>query len=48
MENEQGCKKCQKKGLSGSKWVMVILSFYILFSAIYGTIQLFKLLFNSI
>lgn len=48
MENEVGCKKCQKKGLSGTHWVMVILSFYILFTSVYGTIQLFKLLFSNI
>jgi len=48
MENEVGCKKCKKKGLSGTHWVMVVLSFYILFTSIYGTIQLFKLLFANI
>lgn len=48
MENETGCKKCKKKGLSGTHWVMVVLSLYILFSAIYGTIQLFKLLISNI
>jgi len=48
MENETNCKKCKKKGLSSTHWVMVTLSVYILFSSIYGTIQLIKLLINNI
>lgn len=47
MENEEGCKKCKKKGLSRTHWVMVTLSFFILFTSIYGTIQLFRLLFSN-
>jgi hypothetical protein len=39
MEKKEGCKTC-KKGLSGSHWSMIILSFYILFAAIYGTVKL--------
>lgn len=48
MEDETSCKKCKKKGLSKTHWVMVVLSVYILFSAIYGTIQLIKLLISNI
>jgi hypothetical protein len=39
MENKEGCKTC-KKGLSGTHWSMIIVSFYILFAAIYGTVKL--------
>jgi hypothetical protein len=41
MENKEGCKTC-KKGLSGTHWSMIIVSFYILFAAIYGTIKLIE------
>lgn len=38
-----GCKTC-KKGLSPSQKSLVVLSFYILISSIYGTIKLIQLL----
>lgn len=41
------CRTCKKKGLANHQWIMVILSFYILFSAIYGTIKLFGLLMSN-
>jgi hypothetical protein len=41
MENKEDCKTC-KKGLSGTHWSMIIVSFYILFAAIYGTIKLIE------
>jgi hypothetical protein len=41
------CRKCQKKGLANHQWIMVILSFYILFAAIYGTVKLFSLLLSN-
>ncbi len=39
---KSGCKSCKKKGLSNTDWLMIILSSYILFSSIYGTIKLIK------
>lgn len=35
------CKKCSK-GMSMGQKTMLIVSFYILFTSIYGTIKLFK------
>jgi hypothetical protein len=37
------CKQC-KKGLSATQKSLVVLSFYILISSIYGTIKLIQLL----
>ena len=42
METKKPCGSCKNKGLKKSHWVMVVLSVYILFAAIYGTIKLFK------
>jgi hypothetical protein len=39
---EESCKKCKNKGLKPHHIVMMVTSFYILFSAIYGTIKLIK------
>ena len=39
---EESCKKCKNKGLKSHHIVMIVTSFYILFSAIYGTIKLIK------
>lgn len=44
-KKNKGCSSCKQKGLNYNQWFMVILGFYILFSAIYGTIELVKLLF---
>jgi hypothetical protein len=42
METEKKpCKKCNRK-LTKTHWTIVVLSFYILFSSIYGTIKLIK------
>lgn len=38
---EKGCSTC-KKGLNSTHWSMIVLSSYILFASIYGTIKLFK------
>jgi hypothetical protein len=40
------CKTCKRKSLSKSHWIMVIISAYVLFSSIYGTIKLVKELIN--
>lgn len=40
------CKKC-KKGLSKTQIGLIILSFYILISSIYGSYKLIGLLINS-
>jgi hypothetical protein len=45
LKETEGCSKCKNNGLSSHQWVYVVVSFYILFSSIYGTIQLFKQLF---
>ena len=43
---EKGCSSCQK-GLTAPHWAMLITSIYILFSSIYGTIQLIKFIFGN-
>jgi hypothetical protein len=42
---KKSCSSCKQKGLKTNQWFMVILGFYMLFSSIYGTIQLFKYFF---
>jgi hypothetical protein len=42
---KKSCSSCKQKGLNYKQWVLVSLGFYILFSSIYGTIELIKLLF---
>jgi hypothetical protein len=42
METKKPCGSCKNKGLKPTHWIMVLVSMYILFSAIYGTIKLFK------
>lgn len=39
---EESCKKCKNKGLKSHHIVMIVTSFYILFTSIYGTIKLIK------
>ena len=39
---EKECKTCKQKKLTNGQLAMVISSFYILFSSIYGTIKLIK------
>jgi hypothetical protein len=39
---KEGCKKCKNKGLKSHHIVMIVTSFYILFTSIYGTIKLIK------
>lgn len=41
METQKKCGSCKKK-LSNTQITMAILSFYILFASIYGTIKLIK------
>ena len=43
---EEECKTCKQKGLTTGQWAMIISSFYILFSSIYGTIKIIKELIN--
>ena len=42
----EGCNECKKKGVSKTQIGTIILGFYILFTSIYGTIQLVKYLIN--
>lgn len=39
------CNTCKNKGLNYKHWMMIVLSFYMLFASIYGTVQLIKNLF---
>ena len=39
---EESCKKCKNKGLKSHHIVMIVTSFYILFTSIYGTIKIIK------
>ena len=42
METKKPCGNCKKKGLNTTHWVMVLISMYILFASIYGTIKLLR------
>ena len=39
---EKECKTCKQKGLTSGQWAMMISSFYILFTSIYGTVKLIQ------
>ena len=39
---KEDCKKCKNKGLKSHHIVMIVTSFYILFTSIYGTIKIIK------
>ena len=43
---KKGCQTCKKSG-GKLTWTMVILSFYVLFSSIYGTVKLIKEIISS-
>lgn len=45
---EEECTTCKQKGLTKGQWIMLSASFYILFSAIYGTIKIIKELINYV
>ncbi len=45
---EKECKTCKQKKITNSQLAMIITSFYILFSSIYGTVKLIKDLLNFI
>jgi hypothetical protein len=36
------CKACKQKGMTPGQWSMIVSSFYILFSSIYGTVKLIQ------
>jgi hypothetical protein len=40
-EEKKGCQSC-KQSSGKSTWIMLTVSFYVLFSSIYGTIKLIK------
>jgi hypothetical protein len=42
------CNTCKQKGLSKGQTIMLIVSFYILFTSIYGTIKIIKEIINYI
>jgi hypothetical protein len=39
---EKECKTCKQKGITTGQWSMIVSSFYILFSSIYGTVKLIQ------
>jgi len=39
---EKECKTCKQKGLTPGQWSMIVSSFYILFTSIYGTVKLIQ------
>jgi len=43
---EKECKSCKQKKITNGQLAMLISSFYILFTSIYGTIKLIKELIN--
>jgi len=45
---EKECKSCKQKKMTNGQLAMVIASFYILFSSIYGTVKLIKELIHLI
>ena len=45
---EEECKTCKQKKITNGQLTMVIASFYILFSSIYGTVKIIKELINFI
>lgn len=45
---EKECKSCKQKKITNGQLAMIISSFYILFTSIYGTIKLIKELLNFI
>ena len=47
-QSEEECKTCKQKKITHGQLAMVIASFYILFSSIYGTIKIIKELINLI
>lgn len=44
MEKSSSCGSCKSKKISKTNTFLLILSFYILFSSVYGTIKLIQLL----
>ena len=38
----EGCKKCKQKGPSPFQYGTIIIGFYILSAAVYGTIEIIK------
>lgn len=38
--NSQSCKKCKQTKIPAKQIGMIVLGFYVLFSSIYGTIQI--------
>lgn len=43
---KKNCSSCKQKGFKPGQIGLILLSFYILGSAIYGTIKLFELILN--
>ena len=39
---EKECKQCKQRGVSTKQLGIAILGFYVLFSSIYGTVELVK------
>lgn len=41
-QEKKECKTCKQKSLTPGQWAMMISSFYILFTSIYGTVKLIQ------
>lgn len=41
-EKTEECQSCKNKGLNRNQWYLVLLSFYMLGTTVYGTIELIK------
>ena len=46
LDNQPGCKTCKNNKLTNSQVWMIVLSGFILFTSIYGTVQVVKDIFS--
>ena len=46
MENEKSCKSCSAKKFEKMPIGLLLFSIYFLISAVYGTVEITKMLFN--
>ena len=42
MSDTTGCQKCKQKDRRNYQWLMIILGFYVIFSAVYGSVKIFE------
>lgn len=46
MSDQKECKKCQQKSFKIQQWGMIFLGFFLLFSSVYGMVEMVKDLFS--